>query len=297
MICDNSFSSRVLDTVVHITMVVMLVITLYPVLNVAAASFSSTNANDKGVMGVIPVDFTVDNYRMILERGVVPKAFMNSLVYTVLGTMVNLLMTCSFSYALSRKHLPLRNLYVTISLIPMYFSGGLIPSFLLVRDLGLYNSMWALILPGAISITNLIIMRTFFQNIPEELEESASLDGANDFVIFYKIILPLSKAAIATIGLYYAVGHWNSWFSAMIYFKDSEKYPLQMVLRELVIVTSTLRDAVSSGDFNTASDIVNINVKGVKYATLFVSMVPMLAIYPFIQKYFVKGIMIGSLKG
>lgn len=297
MIQDNSFSSKVLDIIVHITMVIMLVITLYPVLNVIAASFSSTNANDKGIMGIFPVEFTVDNYRMIFERGVVPRAFINSLVYTAVGTVVNLLMTCSFAYALSRKHLALRNLYITISLIPMYFSGGLIPSFLLVKNLGLYNSMWALILPGAINITNLIIMRTFFQNIPEELEESASLDGANDFVIFYKIILPLSKAAIATIGLYYAVGHWNSWFNAMIYFKDSSKYPLQMVLRELVIVASSLRDAASSGDFNTAADIVNINVKGIKYATLFVSMVPMLIIYPFIQKHFVKGVMIGSLKG
>lgn len=297
MIKDNSLSSKILDVVVHITMIFMLVVTLYPVLNVMAASFSSTNANDRGIMGILPVEFTLDNYLMVLRRGTVPRAFVNSVIYTTVGTAVNLLLTTSFAYALSRKHLALRNLYMTVAIIPMYFSGGLIPTFLLVKNLGLYNSMWALILPGAINITNFIIMRTFFQSIPKELEESASLDGANDFIILYKIILPLSKAAIFTIGLYYAVGHWNSWFNAMIYLNDAEKYPLQMILRELVIAASSLRDAADSGDFNTAADIVNINVKGIKYATLFISMVPMLIIYPFIQKHFVKGVMVGSLKG
>ena len=297
MIKDNSLSSKILDVVVHITMIFMLVVTLYPVLNVMAASFSSTNANDRGIMGILPVEFTLDNYLMVLRRGTVPRAFVNSVIYTTVGTAINLLLTTSFAYALSRKHLALRNLYMTVAIIPMYFSGGLIPTFLLVKNLGLYNSMWALILPGAINITNFIIMRTFFQSIPKELEESASLDGANDFVILYKIILPLSKAAIFTIGLYYAVGHWNSWFSAMIYLNDAGKYPLQMILRELVIAASSLRDAADSGDFNTAADIVNINVKGIKYATLFISIVPMLIIYPFIQKHFVKGVMVGSLKG
>jgi len=186
---------------------------------------------------------------------------------------------------------------MTVAIIPMYFSGGLIPTFLLVKNLGLYNSMWALILPGAISITNFIIMRTFFQGLPAELEESAALDGANDFQILVKIILPLSKAVFFTIGLYYAVGHWNSWFSAMIYFKDSSKYPLQMILREMIIAANSMKDAASRDDFNTAADIVNLNVKGLKYATLFISMFPMLMVYPFIQKHFIKGVMMGSLKG
>lgn len=296
MIKDNSLSSKMLDLLVHAVMFFMLAVTLYPVLNVMASSFSGVSANDSGVVTIFPVDFTLDNYIAIFQRGKVPMAFKNSVIYTSVGTIVNLLFTASFAYALSRKHLALRNLYMTIAIIPMYFSGGLIPTFLLVRNLGLYNSMWALILPGAINITNFLIMRTFFQNIPKELEESANLDGANDFIIFIKIILPLSKPVIATIGLYYAVGHWNSWFSAMIYFKDANKYPLQMILRELVINTESLRDAAASGDFNTAADIVNINVKGIKYATLFVSMVPMIAVYPFIQKYFIKGVMVGSLK-
>lgn len=297
MIRDNTFSSKMLDLLVHIVMFIMLIITLYPVLNVAASSFSSTAANDSGLVTIFPVEFTLDSYKMIFQRGRVPDSFVNSVVYTTIGTAINLLLTGSFAYALSRPHMALRNIYMTIAIIPMYFSGGLIPTFLLVRNLGLYNSMWALILPGAINITNFIIMRTFFQNIPKELEESAALDGANDFVIFIKIILPLSKAIIFTIGLYYAVAHWNSWFSAMIYLKDSSKYPLQMILRELVINTESMRDAAASGDFNTAADLVNMNVQGIKYATLFVSMVPMLLIYPFIQKYFMKGVMMGSLKG
>ncbi len=297
MIRDNSLSSRLLDVIVYIVMIFVLVVTLYPVLNVLASSFSGRLANESGIVTIFPVDFNLDSYNMIFASGTVPNAFKNSVIYTTVGTAVNLLLTGSFAYALSRKHLPLRGLYTTIAIIPMYFSGGLVPSFLLVRDLGLYNSMWALILPGAISITNMIIMRTFFQSIPVELEESASLDGANDLIIFVKIILPLSKAIIFTIGLYYAVSHWNSWFSAMIYFKDNDKYPLQMILRQIVIMTNDIKEAAISGDFTTLAFIGTVNVTGVKYATLFISIFPMLIIYPFIQKYFMKGVMIGSLKG
>lgn len=156
--------------------------------------------------------------------------------------------------------------------------------------------MWALILPGAINTTNLIIMRTFFQNIPHELEESAYLDGANEFIIFTRIVLPLSKAALATVGLYYAVGHWNSWFNAMIFLSDQKKFPLQLVLRDIIMLAQTLQQAAEAGDLSARQELGLINAKGVKYATLFVSMIPMLAVYPFVQKYFVKGVMIGSLK-
>lgn len=297
MVRDRSISSKVLDTVVHVTMFVVLVVTLYPVLHVFASSLSSASANDRGIVTIFPREFTFQAYQMIWQGKLVPMSFKNSVIYTGIGTILNLLMTGSLAYALSRKRLALRTLYTFMILLPMYFSGGMIPSFLLVRNLGLYNSMWALILPGAISITNLIIMRTFFQSIPAELEESAYLDGANDFTIFWKIVLPLSKAAIFTIGLYYAVSHWNSWFSAMIYLKDTDKYPLQMILRQIVIQTSALQEAAQSGDASAINEIGIVNVTGVKYATLFVSIFPMLLIYPFIQKYFIKGVMIGSLKG
>lgn len=297
MIKDNSVSSKVLDVVVHITMIVVVLVTLYPVLYVFSASLSSAAANDRGIVTIFPREFTVEAYKMIWKAKTVPFSFMNSILYTTVGTSLNLLLTGALAYALSRKNLALRKFYTAIIIFSMYFSGGMIPSFLLIKNIHLYNSMWALILPGLIGTTNLIIMRTFFQSIPKELEESANLDGANDFVIFFKIIIPLSKAAICTIGLYYAVGHWNAWFNAMIYLKDTAKYPLQMILRQIVIQTSALQEAAQSGDLSAINEIGVVNVTAVKFATLTVSILPMLMIYPFIQKYFIKGVMIGSLKG
>lgn len=297
MIRDNSMSSKVLDVIVAVTMIFVTIVTLYPVLNVFASSFSSASANDRGAVTIFPVEFSLHAYKMIFNSGTVPKSFLNSVIYTSVGTAINLLLTGAYAYALSRRHLPLKGFYTTVAIIPMYFSGGLIPTFLVVKNLGLYNTMWALILPGAISITNMIIMRTFFQNIPVELEESAALDGATDLTIFFKIILPLSKAVVFTIALYYAVAHWNSWFSAMIYFKDASKYPLQMILRQAVIQGQSLLEMAASDEFNSTADIASINVTGIKYATLFISMFPMLLIYPFIQKYFMQGVMMGSLKG
>jgi len=296
MVKDNSFSSKILDIFVHTLMIIILIVTLYPVLNVLASSLSSANANDRGIVTIFPREFTIQAYQMIWRAKTVPMAFKNSVIYTLVGTTINLLFTTTFAYTISKKNLPLKSFYTWVVIIPMYFSGGLIPTFLLVKSLGMYNTMWALILPGAISSTNLIIMRTFFQNIPHELEESAYLDGANEITIFIKIVLPLSKAALATIGLYYAVGHWNSWFSAMIYLSDKDKFPLQLILRQVVIMTQALQEAAQSGDLSAINELGVVNVKGVKYATLFVSMFPMLLVYPFIQKYFVKGVMIGSLK-
>lgn len=296
MLKDNSLSSKILSVIVNITMLVTVIITIYPVLNVLACSLSSARANDRGTITIFPQEFTLQAYQMIWEARTVPRAFKNSVIYTIVGTVINLLLTTTFAYPLSRKRLALKKFYIWLIVIPMYFSGGLIPMFLLVKNLGLYNTMWALILPGAISTTNLLIMRTFFQNIPSELEESAYLDGASEIYIYWKIILPLSKAALATIGLYYAVGHWNSWFSALIYLSDSNKYPLQLVLRQIVLMTQSLQEAAQSGDLSAINELGVVNVKGVKYATLFVSMLPMLIVYPFIQKYFVKGVMIGSLK-
>lgn len=297
MVKDNSISSKVLTFIIHIVMLIVIIVTLYPVLHICASSFSSASANDRGIVGILPKEFNLDAYKMIWEARLVPKSLINSVIYTVIGTIVNLSLTGSLAYALSRKNLALRGLYTWIVIIPMYFSGGLIPSFLLVRNLHLYNTIWALILPGAISVTNLIIMRSFFQNIPQELEESALIDGANDFVIFWNIILPLSKAAICTIGLYYAVGHWNSWFSSMVYLKDTDKYPLQMILRQVVIQTSSIQEAAQTGDTSAMGNLGLVNVTAVKYATLFISIFPMLIIYPFLQKYFMKGVMLGSLKG
>ena len=298
MIADKSVSSKVMDIVVYATMIIVLVVTLYPVLYVVSASLSSANANDRGLVTLFPVDFTLDAYIGIFSMPTLTRAFRNSVIITAGGTAINMFFTTTYAYALSRKKLALRGFYTVVAMIPMYFSGGLIPTFLLVsKTLGLYNSWWALILPGAISTTNMIIMRSFFVGLPVELEESAYLDGANDVVIFFKIILPLSQAVMFTIGLYYLVGLWNSWFSAMIYLDEDAKMPLQYMLRQIVLLSANLEQAALDGEVVTGNTLYFTNYVAVKYATLVFSMVPMLIIYPFIQKYFVKGVMIGSLKG
>lgn len=298
MIQDRSLSSRILDFVVYTTMGIVLLTTLYPVLYVVSASLSSANANDRGLVTFYPIGFNIDAYIGIFSMPTLTRAFKNSVIITVGGTAINMLFTTTYAYALSRKKLPLRSFYTIIAMVPMYFGGGLIPNFLLITNtLKLYDSWWALILPGAISTTNMIIMRSFFVGLPVELEESAHLDGANDLVIFWKIILPLSHAVLFTIGLYYLVGHWNSWFSAMIYLDSPEKMPLQYMLRQIVLLSANLEQAALDGEVITGSTMYFTNYVAVKYATLVFSMAPMLMIYPFVQKFFVKGVMIGSLKG
>jgi putative aldouronate transport system permease protein len=274
-----------------------LVITIAPVLHIIAMSFSSSTAIDRGRVGLWPVEPTARSYKMIIDAGKVPIAFLNSVYYTALGTAINMIMTVLMAYPLSKKNLPLRGFYMTLVIITMFFGGGLIPSFLLVRSLKMYNTVWALVLPGAISSMNMIIMRTFFEGLPLELEESARLDGASDLRILVRIILPLSTASIATIGMFYAVGHWNSWFNANIYLKESVKFPLQLILREIIMQNQMARELAEQGSFSAMEDGAYISVEGLKYATLVISIVPMLMIYPFAQKYFVKGALIGSLKG
>ena len=291
MVRDRSVSAKVFEAVVHIVMICVVLLTLLPVIHVISISFSSAAAISRGDVGLWPVEFSVSAYTAIFKSGNVPRSFLNSVYYTALGTAINMLLTTMMAYPLSRTYLTFRKFYNVLVLITMFFSGGLIPTFLTVKNLGLYNTVWAIVLPGAISTWNLIIMRTFFMGLPAELEESAQLDGANDFTIFARIILPLSKASIATISLFYGVGHWNNWFSGMIYFKNSKSYPLQTILRSIVI-NSEVSDEI------TVDEVINsISAEGIKYSTLVVSMVPMMAVYPFIQKYFVKGVMIGSLKG
>ena len=227
------------------------------------------------------------------------------MIYTVVGTVVNMLLTTTMAYALSKRRLAFRGLITAAVIITFFFSGGLIPTFLLVRGLGMYNTIWALAVPTAIATWNLIILRTFFQTLPQELEDSAVVDGANDITVFWKIMLPISKAAVATITLFYAVSHWNSWFPAVVYFSKAERYPLQVILRQIVIENQMTEALLERGEMAAAramdeqeqSDQLIASVDRIKFATLFASIVPMLIIYPFIQRYFVRGLMIGSLKG
>ena len=297
MVKDSSISSRLFDAVVHLTLLVVLLMSILPILHIASVSVSEDMAYYQGKVTFFPVGFHLTVYELIMRAGSVPRGMWNSVVYTTVGTSINLALTIGMAYALSKKRLTFRNLYTILIMITMFFSGGLIPTFLLIKALGQYDTIWALVLPGAVSPFYLIIMRTFFMAMPVEIEESAFMDGANDIRIMIKLVLPLSKAAIATIGLFYLVAHWNSWFNALIYLKDAARFPLQKVLRDIVLKTMMKEELSMLDQMNAEPNSVLINIEAIKYATLFVSMLPMMLVYPFIQRYFVKGVMIGSLKG
>ena len=289
---------QTMDVICYIIVTVVIVITLYPVLHLMALSLSSSSAVYKNLVSIWPKEFTLQAYRKILATGTLVKSFKNSVIYTALGTVINMLLTSTMAYALSKARLPLRSFFTKLVLLTMYFSGGIIPTFLLINSLGMYDTIWALVMPSAISTYNLIVLRSFYAAMPLELEEAAYLDGASDLGIFFRIVLPLSKAGLATIALFYLVGHWNSYYSAMIYLKTAEKYPLQLVLRSIVIEGQMANELAAAGQAAAAETMTGqVSVNSIKYATLFISIVPMMIIYPFIQKYFVKGVMIGSLKG
>ena len=296
MLKDKSFSSRLLDALVIIVCVVVTVATLYPILYLAALSFSGFDAINRGAVTIYPIDFTLRTYQIIWRGGTIPRSFVNSIYYMLAGTAINMVCTTTIAYSMSKKRLPFKNFFSFLVLIPMFFSDGLIPTFLIVQSYGLYNTTWSMILLGAVSTYNLIIMRTFFAAQPIELEESAFLDGANDLQVFTRIVLPTSQAGIATIALFYMVSHWNSWFNPLIYLADAKKYPLQLVLRNIVIEGQLQQELAAQGQIidDAYSDASST---AIKYGALFISIVPMIIIYPFIQKYFTKGVMLGSIKG
>ncbi len=271
----------------------LIVVTLYPLLYVAFASVSdpATLMTTRGLL-LGPVGFTLEAYARVFDNPMISIGYRNTLFYVIGGTALNLLMTMLGAYALSRRNLLFRRPLTLLIVFTMFFSGGLIPTFLLVgRTLNLMDTPWALILPGAIQTINLIIMRTAFEGIPYELEEAARVDGANDFIILFRIIVPLSTPVIAVMILFYAVGHWNAFFSAMVYLRTRDLYPLQLILREILISNST--DAMTTGV--SSGDVMPIG-ETIKYATIIVATVPILLIYPFLQRYFVKGVMIGAIK-
>lgn len=283
------------DSANYFILIVLVLITLYPLYYILVASLSSPAAIAKhGVMMFWPEDVTIKYYKAVFDNPMIAVGYRNTIFLVIVGTSINMLLTIFAAYALSRKWLMGRNIFMFIIVITMFFGGGLIPSYLLVRQLGLFNTIWALIIPGAVSSWNVIMMRTYFVGIPDSLEESARMDGANDFHILFRIILPVSMPIIAVMILFYAVGHWNAWFSASIYLKDKDLYPLQLVLRS-ILINNSLREMGDTG--YTGSGSAREITKGLKYATVIASTLPILCIYPFVQKYFIKGIMIGSIKG
>ena len=264
-------------------------VTLYPFLYVVFASFSDPLElmSNSGLL-FAPMGFSLDAYVRVFENPSIYSGYANTIFYVVVGTLVNIIATCMAAYVLSRKQFMLRRFLTVMFIFTMYFNGGLIPSYLLIKDLDLINSRLALILPGAVNTFNLMIMITGFEGVPESLEESARMDGAGDWTILFRIIMPLAKPTIMVMVLYYAVGHWNSWFNAMIYLRDADKMPLQIFLRD--ILTRSQLGAMSG-----QVDVEDVGLT-IKYATIIVSTVPILCIYPFIQKHCFKGVMIGAVK-
>ena len=266
---------------------------LYPFWNLLVQSFNDgyLNVNE---LHFVPVRFTWSNYTYVLKNEYVWSGYRETVIRTVLGTALGLLATIFGAYATSKAYLPMRKFFILLIVIPMFFSGGLIPSYLWNVQLGLRNTRWALVLPGLINSYNLLVMRNFFQGVPKDLEESARIDGANNIRILFSIYLPVSLAVIATITLWIMVGHWNSWFDATIYINQAELYPLQVVLRRILLEgTQQLMDI----NPNLTNDSQAASPDNIKAATIFVCMLPIMCLYPFLQKYFVKGTLVGAIKG
>lgn len=293
-------SDRIFNIIIYLIVIIVLIVVLYPLVYIISASISSPTAVNSGKMWLFPKDITFEGYQIIFKNKDIWNGYLNTIIYTLVGTMVNLIFTIPAGYALSRRELPGRNVIMKFILVTMFISGGLIPSYLLITGLGLKNSMWALILPGAVSVYNLIVVRTYFQsNVPEELIESAIIDGASVFRIFFEIVLPLSKPILAVMALFYGIGHWNQYFGALLYIDDRKKYPLQMILREILVI----QDMSSNPNMSISGEMAQFLysqqqlAQVIKYGVMIVSTLPIILIYPFLQKYFVKGVMIGSIKG
>jgi len=292
----QSWHDQVFDIVNIIIMVALFIIFVWPLLFVFSASFSDPNAVWNGKMWGIPVGFNVECYKTILKYRNIWIGYGNTILYTVLGTVINLVMTVCAAYPLSRKDFVPRNFLMGMFVFTMYFGGGLIPTYLVVQKLGLLDTVWAMVIPGAVSIYNVIVTRTYFQSsIPEVLQEVAELDGANSAQYLIYIVLPLSAPIIAVMALYYGVGHWNSYFDALIYLQDMNKYPLQMFLRDILIQNKV--DLNMMGLDTTQAEAKQKLAQTIKYGVMIVASVPVLCFYPFVQKYFVKGVMIGAIKG
>lgn len=294
MAIGKTRGDRIFDVINTILLSLLALSFIYVLIFVLSASLSSPTAVYSGKVILWPVDWTLEGYERVFRESKVWVGYRNTAIYTVIGTLISVALTTTAAYALSRKDLPGRGIIMGLLVFTMFFGGGLIPTYLIVKDLGLLDSMWAVILPGCVSMSNVIIAKTFFSSsIPIELLEAAQLDGCSNRKYFFNIVIPLSQAIIAVLCLYYAVGYWNQYFSAMIYLKDREKYTLQLILREILIeaqASEAMTDDLEAAQLQEVSEVL-------KYALIIVASVPMLILYPFIQKYFVKGVMIGSLKG
>jgi putative aldouronate transport system permease protein len=289
---QKSLGDRIFDCFNYLLLTLLMLVTLYPFMYVVFASLSTPSELVKHT-GILwkPQGFFLDGYKLVLKNPMIIIGYKNTLFYVAAGTVLNVFFTALFAFVLSRRNVYWKKYMMIMVVITMFFSGGMIPGYINIKNLHLLDTRWALIIPGLISTWHLIIMRTSFQAIPYELEEAAKIDGASDFRVFAQIILPLSLPLLAVMVLFYGVDHWNSWAGALIYLRDRNLFPLQLILREILIQNSTT-DTTNLAD---SSDPFLGEV--VKYATIIVSTLPILVLYPFIQKYFAQGVMVGALKG
>ncbi len=286
--------SIIFDALNYLIVGLVALTTVLPIIYIIFNSFATEFELETRPMFIIPQIWSVDAYKYIFASNKIIRSFGNSIFITVCGTAINLFCTVTLAYPLSKKFIRGRNFFLNMVIFSMFFSGGMIPGYIVVSSwLGMRGTYWAILLPGAISAYNMMIVKNFFQGIPAELEESASLDGCNDLMTLVRIVLPLSAPVLATFGLFYAVGHWNSYFSAMIYLTDDKMYPLQLILRNIIVTAEAAAGDMSLMDPN----FVEPPKQSIKMAVIVVATVPIMCVYPFLQKYFVKGVMVGALKG
>ncbi|PFN97342.1 sugar ABC transporter permease [Bacillus sp. AFS076308] len=292
----KSTSDIIFDSIILVLSACVFLIIAYPLYFVVIASVSDSTLVSTGQVTLFPKGFSLFGYKEIFHDSRIWVGYKNTIIYTVLGTFVNLLFTLPAAYVLSRQEFKARRVIMIIFIITMFFNGGLIPTYLLMKDLHMTNTMWVFIIPFSVNVFNLIITRTFFESsLPKELFEAAQMDGCTHFQFFGKVALPLSKAVISVVGLYYLVGHWNDFFTGLVYIRDYSLQPLQIVLRDILVSNQVFSEGAGSG--GAAGGYAQKYADQVKYAVIIVSTLPILLVYPFIQKYFEKGVMIGSVKG
>lgn len=288
----ETLSYKIFKVVNVFILLFVVYLTLFPFLNVLAQSFSGQAEINAGKVNLIPKGFNVETYKTILNDKTFWTSYRNTIVYTIVATAISMVMTTMFAYVLSKKRLMGRKFFTSFAVFTMFFHGGLIPNYILIKELGFTNTIWAVVIPGAISIFNMLIMKSFFEAMPEELEEAAAIDGSSTYRTFLQIILPLSKPILATMVLFYAVGNWNAWFGAFLYMDNSNLYPVTLYLRNLLAGATSGQSAGAT----SADDLQQI-AANIKAVTMVLTVLPILCVYPFVQKYFVSGVMLGSVKG
>ncbi|REJ06752.1 carbohydrate ABC transporter permease [Microbacterium bovistercoris] len=291
-VIKESLGYRVFQVVNVVALLLICAVTLYPFINLVAKAFSSEGYIAAGEVNLIPRGFNIETFQAVLGDGLFWTNYGNTVIYTVVATAISMFLTTTYAYAISRPDLKGRTFFIGVAVFTMFFSGGLIPNYILVASwLGWRNTIWAVVVPGALSVFNLLVMKSFFENFPAELEEAAAIDGLSTYGVFFRIVLPLSKAVLATMTLFYAVGMWNSWFGAFLYIDDKNLFPVTVYLRNLIASATGTTDLAGTAAETTQ---VAANIQSV---TMLLTVLPIVCLYPFIQRYFVSGVMLGSVKG